>query len=116
MDRTERNAPRLDGACCAACGGPVPEANLRVLARRDDLAFVEVDCPSCRSAGLAMVVGDGGRQEGPIGWEAPPIDFEDVEAIRRFLAGYRGDVHGLFGETGPADRRPARGESHGSAA
>jgi hypothetical protein len=63
-----------------------------------------------------MVVGDGGRQEGPIGWEAPPIDFEDVEAIRQFLAGYRGDVHGLFGETGPADRRPARGESHGSAA
>jgi hypothetical protein len=116
MDRPERTAPRLDGARCAACGGPVPEANLRILARRDDLAFVEVDCPSCRSAGLAMLVGDAGRQDGPVGWEAPPIDLDDVEAIRRFLAGYRGDVHGLFTEAGPADRRPAAGESRGSAA
>jgi phage FluMu protein Com len=116
MDRPERPAPRLEGARCAACGGPVPEANLRVLARRDDLAFVEVDCPICRTTGLAILVGEAGSDGGPTGWEAPPIAAEDVEAVRQFLAGYHGDVRGLFGRSRPADRRTAGDESRGSAA
>jgi hypothetical protein len=115
MDRPERTAPRLEGARCAACGGSVPEANLTVLARRDDLAFVEVDCPACRSAGLAILIGDAGRRDRASDWDVPPIGLEDVEAVRLFLAGYVGDVHGLFGGGGPTGRRTADG-SRGSAA
>jgi hypothetical protein len=116
MDRPERIAPRLEGARCAACGGPVPAVNLRILARRDDLAFVEVACPACRSAGLAIVVGATGTLDGPIDWEAPAIAADDVAAVHEFLAGYRGDVHGLFAGSRRVERGPSGGDSHGSAA
>jgi len=41
-----------DGVDCAACGQFVPTDRIRVLARRDDIAFVEIHCPSCRSESL----------------------------------------------------------------
>ena len=65
---------------CTACGAPVPTGRIRILARRDDVAFVEPACPGCgsdfnpwppearRRPGLAPILdvaGDGpGRPRG----------------------------------------------------
>ncbi|HUQ78510.1 MAG TPA: hypothetical protein VM427_06540 [Patescibacteria group bacterium] len=45
------------GVGCAACGELVPTDRVRVLARRDDIAFVEIQCVACRSESLAIVIG-----------------------------------------------------------
>ena len=53
------------GVGCAACGELVPTDRVRVLARRDDIAFVEIQCAACRSESLAIVMGPGpGAAEG----------------------------------------------------
>jgi hypothetical protein len=99
------------GVDCAACGGLVPNDRIRVLARRDDIAFVEIHCPACRSESLGIVVaadddagteGDPdddavavgpGRPYGEFGpddaerfREAEPIDAADVDIVRDLLA------------------------------
>ena len=43
------------GVGCAACGELVPTDRVRILARRDDLVFVEIACPGCRSDSLGPV-------------------------------------------------------------
>jgi len=117
MNRRDRFAPRPGAARCAACGAPVPRAGVRILARRDDLAFVEVACPACGTSGLVIVAGPAGAFDGSIDWEAPAIAAADVAAVREFLAGYHGDIRGLFAARGQAaEPRPGRGDSHGSAA
>jgi hypothetical protein len=96
------------GVDCAACGGLVPNDRIRVLARRDDIAFVEIHCPACRSESLGIVVAadDGGRpgdddgvavgpglaygEFGPDDLErfreAEPIGLADVDLVRDLLA------------------------------
>jgi len=101
MDRRDRLGPRLENALCSACRAPVSSDCLRVLARRDDLAFVEVACAACGSWGLAIVLGPAGRTpDGPVDPEAPPVSTADVRAVADFLADYRGGVGGLFGGPG----------------
>ena len=99
MDPQDRPEIRLDGAECAACGRAVPEASVRVLAERDDLAFVEVDCPSCGSESLAILlgsIGDAPAVSVELSSEAgPALGLDDVQAMRTFLAGYRGDLRAL---------------------
>ena len=78
------------GVDCAACGGLVPNDRIRVLARRDDIAFVEIHCPACRSESLGIVVAadeDGGddRDDGiPVGPGRPYGEFgpDDTERFR----------------------------------
>ncbi|HET7029875.1 MAG TPA: hypothetical protein VFI34_05155 [Candidatus Limnocylindrales bacterium] len=98
------------GVDCAACGGLVPNDRIRVLARRDDIAFVEIHCPACRSESLGIVVtgeadaalSDGdeegvavgpGRAYGEFGPDdadrfraASPIGFADVDLVHELLA------------------------------
>ncbi len=96
------------GVDCAACGGLVPNDRIRVLARRDDIAFVEIHCPACRSESLGIVVAadDGGRPGADAGVavgpglaygefgpddlerfrEAEPIGLADVDLVRDLLA------------------------------
>jgi hypothetical protein len=109
MDPRDRPHLLPDGAACTACGAPVPTGGIRILARRDDLAFVELACPACGSAALAMLLsvsGPGGeslldvvmdapapaRTSGPVA--ARPITTADVEAIRSDLAAWQGDLVG----------------------
>jgi hypothetical protein len=76
-----------------------------MLAERDDVAFVELDCIDCGSSALGLVTGD--RRDGPLaldvaddppvegssaGGRPRPISAEDVELVRRDLAGWRGDL------------------------
>jgi len=110
------------GVDCAACGETVPTDRIRLLARRDDIAFVEVTCPSCRSDSLGIVIdetaGSGagdriGRGYGEFGpadikrfRRARPIAATDVEAVRRLLAS--GDLAALVGGSDPPAPGSAR--------
>jgi hypothetical protein len=81
-----------DGVDCAACGQFVPTDRIRVLARRDDIAFVEIHCPGCRSESLGIVIAseDGGSDE---------IDTDDGPGADVAVGPGR-----VYGEFGPLDR------------
>jgi hypothetical protein len=99
-----------DGATCTACGAPVPTGRIRILATRDDLAFVELVCDGCGSAAVALLLDADGRAGIPIldvatdgpapggrsgsAWRGRPIDASDVEALRLDLAAWQGDLVG----------------------
>jgi hypothetical protein len=121
MHPHERLRDLLAATGCTACGGPLEAARIRVLAERDDLAFVELPCARCGSTVLAMVTRTGSDEpvtdlpgeSGPPFAEArpsagPPIDEDDVRAMRELLRGHRGDLRSLLG-MGPADDTGDRG-------
>ncbi len=56
MDPRDDLESLAGGVGCAACGELVPTDRIRILARRDDLVFVEIACPGCRSDSLGIVV------------------------------------------------------------
>jgi hypothetical protein len=88
----------LDGADCAVCRRPVPAGRIRLLAERDDLVFAELDCPTCGSAGMSIIlVGDGVTRSLDGGSLEMPIDENDVLAVRAFLEDYHGDLRALLG-------------------
>jgi hypothetical protein len=100
--------PLPDGASCTACGVPVPTARIRILARRDDLAFVQLDCVACGSAALGLLLDStdpGGEQVLDVAGDPMPagrgtravvraISQADVDAIRDDLAAWDGDLVG----------------------
>ena len=111
------------GVDCAACGEFVPTGRIRILARRDDIVFLEVVCPACQSESLGIVIAEGddngddepellavgpGRSYGEFGAgdaerfrEALPIEADDVELVSRILA--EGGLAGLVAATRPPD-------------
>jgi hypothetical protein len=115
--------PIPDGATCTACGAPVPTGRIRILATRDDLAFVELVCDGCGSAALGMLLDADGPAGGPVldvanDGPAPavqtrsvhrgrPIDAAEVEALRLDLAAWQGDLVGWL----EAIDRPRRGSA-----
>lgn len=95
MDPRDDLDSLADGVDCAACGEFVPTDGIRVLARRDDIAFVEIHCPGCRSESLGIVIAadpDGDR-------DLPDADGGDAVAV--------GPGH-AYGEFGPRDRERFR--------
>jgi hypothetical protein len=121
MDPSGRPRPIPDGATCTACGAPVPTGRIRLLAVRDDIAFVELVCDRCGSAALGLVLeadGPAGRPildvaadgPGPLSPAVPTgtaraFDETDVEALRLALAGWHGDLVGWLDSL----ERPAQG-------
>ena len=124
MDPRDRLRPLLDGATCTACGASVPTERIRILARRDDLAFVELACPACGSAALGLLVPSGTPDGAPIldvaadsGTDSPrpgrplgqmgvrPVSTADVEAIRSDLASWHGDLVGWLDTLEDSGRR-----------
>jgi hypothetical protein len=109
MDPRDGSPPFANGVDCGACGRVVPHDRIRVLASRDDLTFVELDCPDCRSESLGIVVvGDGPSGSLPYGEflaadderfrDALPIDTDDLVAVRQLLA--TGRLDALIGRSG----------------
>ena len=118
------------GVGCAACGELVPTDRVRVLARRDDIAFVEIQCAACQSESLAIVMGPGAagdlvddastpdvpgaaRDYGEFGPDdaarfrnAGPIDSADLERVHELLA--RGGLEALVGRFDPPASGPVR--------
>jgi hypothetical protein len=115
----DRSGPLPDGAACTACGATVPGARIRILAHRDDVAFVEMECPSCESTTLGLLIGTAGADgvsldlssdapsgvAGPRRMVARPITEADVDAIRRDLAEWHGDLVGWLDALDRGDRR-----------
>jgi hypothetical protein len=108
------------GVDCAACGLAVPTDGIRVLARRDDIAFVEIHCPGCRSESLGIVIASDdaaddptavgpGRPYGEFGpsdeerfREARPIGRADLDLVQELLT--RGGLAALV--NGPEPPAP----------
>jgi hypothetical protein len=111
MDPRDRLRPLLDGVGCTVCGTIVPEDRIRILAHRDDLAFVELTCPGCRSETLGLLIAPDeadGRAllDIPAG---PPISSADVAAMHDFLSGWDGDLRDLLGDAGYDVSDPSAG-------
>jgi hypothetical protein len=126
MDPRDDLESLAGGVGCAACGELVPTDRVRILARRDDLVFVEIACPGCRSDSLGIVIamdeaaflGNGPDAPTSLGYgefgpadverfqEARPIETGDVEAVRRLLA--HGGLAALVGPSEPPASGPAR--------
>ncbi|HXG39891.1 MAG TPA: hypothetical protein VNJ28_03020 [Candidatus Limnocylindrales bacterium] len=113
MDRAERYRADLGGSVCTVCGSRLRADRIRLLAERDDLAFLELGCDRCGAETLGIVTYDRvGGAERPVLDPAPygefgpadelrfagrpPIGPADVERMRAFLAGHRGDLRSLL--------------------
>lgn len=113
------------GVACAACGEFVPTDRVRVLARRDDIAFVEIHCAACRSESLGIVIRDDEADDAPGDAQpavaaygefgpgdaerfedARPIGPADLELVHDLLA--RGGLAALVGRSGPPPSGTAR--------
>jgi hypothetical protein len=110
MDPRDDLGSHAGGVDCAACGNFVPTDRIRVLARRDDISFVELDCPSCRSESLGILIADAHLEDrdaygefGPTDDErfrsAPPIGTSDIHLARDLMA--RGGLAALVGRSEP---------------
>jgi hypothetical protein len=116
MDPRDHPRPLPDGATCTACGAPVPSAGIQIVARRDDVAFVQLACPACGSATLGLLTGAAGPDGAPIldladDRPAPAsgtiraITADDVIAIRDDLDAWDGDLVGWLDALERGDRR-----------
>lgn len=116
MDPRDRLQPFANGVDCAVCGGLVPMDRIRILARRDDLAFLELTCAACKSESLGIVVAGGsdGRDSRPVYGEfeaadhdrfhdAPPIGADDLLVAREVLRS--GGIDALVGRAGDGPDR-----------
>ena len=106
MDPRERPFDEMDGVECAACGRPVPPERVRLLARREDLAFAELPCDPCGSVSLAIIVGDAAAADAP--HRAAVIGPDDVLEMHQFLAAWHGDLRTLVSRRRGAAERPGR--------
>ena len=124
MDPRDDLDSLADGVDCAACGQFVPTDRIRVLARRDDIAFVEIHCPACRSESLGILIASAdddseptavgpGRVYGEFGpgdeerfREALPIGSADIDAVHELLS--RGGIAALVGGFEPPAAGPGR--------
>ena len=136
MDPRDGLPPFASGVDCAVCGGLVPMDRIRILAQRDDLAFLELACAACKSESLGIVV-DGRAEEhdrlgvpgrtGP-GYgefvagdadrfrDAPPIDSRDLLVARSLLRRHGLDAFlGQAGSGQAGDGRAANGPDRGPA-
>jgi hypothetical protein len=112
MDPLDHLVAPPDGLRCTVCDERVPVSRIRLLARRDDLAFLEIDCGACLSATLGFILDGRADEPGPVPGREP-ISGDDVLDMHELLASWRGDLAGLLGveqATGP-DRSDRSGRA-----
>ncbi|HEY7067677.1 MAG TPA: hypothetical protein VII06_39845 [Chloroflexota bacterium] len=99
---------------CSVCSATYEYDNVSVLGHQDELWFLTVTCPDCRTQGLiaALVRGEDRAHSAPLAEpthgrhaaeapvsEAPPagepITESDVAAMHEFLETFRGDLGAL---------------------
>lgn len=106
MDPLDHLRVLPDGLRCTVCDERVPADRLTLLARRDDLDFLQLDCAACLSTTLGFV--QAGRGEEPAERSQPArITSDDVLDMHQLLATWRGDLSGLL-------TRDARGRAESS--
>jgi hypothetical protein len=103
---------------CAGCGRPFRASNIRILAERDGLFFVDLGCAACGSEAVAVITITVEDDEGttieagdllpastdpsdavPAG--TPPVSADDLLAMHEFLGAFDGDFDGLFRRSRP---------------
>jgi len=95
MDPLDHLATRLDGHRCSVCDAAVPADRVKLLAWREDLAFLQLDCLDCLSSTLGFVMASQAADEGHPA-QAAPISSDDVLDMHQLLATWRGDLTGLL--------------------
>jgi hypothetical protein len=115
----------LLGAGCTRCGQPYAAPGIRVLAQREEIAFVQLVCSACQTQTMALVTGTPATGDDPSGLgesvlgdqaafdsddldesrgrQGPPISEAEVLEMRAYLSEYEGDVRGLFNLPGDGD-------------
>jgi hypothetical protein len=107
MDPLDHLLAFPDGHRCSVCEERVPAARVTLLAWRDDLAFLQIDCGSCFSTTLGFML--GGRTDEPAARPVPaPISADDVLDMHQLLASWRGDLSGLLSTADPGPAEPGR--------
>ena len=111
MDAEGWLTSELASFACAACGQPYGEAHIRLLARREELYFVDLSCPHCGSQAVAIVtVQVDGETMDSVGGETleatlmdrdgaaepPAVSVDDVIDAHVLLRDFEGDVHQLI--------------------
>lgn len=95
MDPLDHLLALPDGHRCSVCDERVPVDQVKLLAWRDDLAFLQLDCGACLSTTLGFVL--AGQADGPAAIPAAdPINSDDVLDMHELLATWRGDLAGLL--------------------
>jgi len=119
MDGPDWLRTQLTSFTCPACGRRYRGSKIRLLAERDGLFFVDLDCARCGSHTVAIVtveMDDGSAsimdisdmsisidslpehlgEELPVG--AAPVMPDDVLEMHEFLAAFDGNFGRLFGQ------------------
>jgi hypothetical protein len=95
MDPLDHLLALSDGHRCTVCDERVPVDRVKLLAWRDDLAVLQLDCDRCESTTLGVVL--GGRADGPADRpRADPVTSDDVLDMHQLLATWHGDLAGLL--------------------
>ena len=109
MDPLDHLLALPDGLRCTVCDERVPATRIRLLAWRDDLAFLQIDCDGCASTTLGFVLGGRSEDAEPDAEPVPaadPISSDDVLDMHQLLASWRGDLAGLLqGDRGAESSR-----------
>ncbi len=101
------------GVACTVCDSAVAPDRVRLLARRDDLAFVQLDCEACGSTTLGFVFRDVLPPESVRFADPTPIGSDDVLDMHELLEAWDGDLAGLL-EVRPSPPTEDRASPRGS--
>ncbi len=111
MDGSDWLRFQLTSFTCSACGRRYGSSRIHLLAERDGLYFVDLDCAQCGSHTVAIVTVDPDAvpgtaellvsdQEEHLGEALPPaaalVTADDVLEMHEFLSHFHGDVDSLF--------------------
>jgi transcription elongation factor Elf1 len=124
MDSPDWLRTQLTSFTCPACGRRYRGSRIKLLAERDGLFFVDLDCSRCGSHTVAIVTVERDETELSIidasdielavdlepehlGELLPegtdPVNADDVLAVHELLAGFEGDMYALLGAAGLRD-------------
>jgi transcription elongation factor Elf1 len=118
MDSPDWLRTQLTTFTCPACGRRYRGSKMRLLAEREGLFFVDLDCSRCGSHTVAIVTVELDDSEAtievsdvigeddiehlgePLPVGTAPVTADDVLEMHQFLTSYRGNLGELV-ETGP---------------
>ncbi len=106
MDGSDWLRTQLATFECPACGLQYRGSQMRLLAERDGLFFVDLDCDSCGSRTVAILtvevedseptIADASELRRAHDSSASTVSVDDVLDMHQFLAAFKGDVDHLF--------------------
>ena len=121
MDSPDWLRTQLTSFSCPSCGRRYRGSRIKLVAERDGLFFVDLDCSRCGSHTVAIVTVELDEAEMSIidasdielavelepehlGEALPagvaPVTADDVLDMHELLAGFDGDMHALLGAAG----------------